>query len=75
MINILLSLLSLPIRSQIQLKECTSVSDWFGYTFFEYPKLEKGFCVVNHSGKTVQISDYCDEQLPSIECFNNIEKT
>jgi hypothetical protein len=74
MISILLTI-SLPIRSQILLEDCISVSNWFDYTFFEYPKLEKGFCIVNHSGKTVQISDYCNEELPSIECFDNLEKT
>ena len=59
------------IRNILNLETCISISDWFGYTFFEYPKIEKGFCMVNHAGKTAQMSMFCEENLPLLECFSN----
>jgi hypothetical protein len=71
MINFLYLLFSYALPQQINLETCISISDWFGYTFFEYPKIEKGFCMVNHAGKTAQMSMFCEENLPLLECFSN----
>ena len=50
---------------------CISVSDWLGYSYFDNPNENNGYCVVSHSDKTVIMSDVCDENIPSIECYNN----
>ena len=49
---------------------CVSVSDWLGYSYLENPNETYGYCVVSHLDKTVMISNVCNENIPSIECYN-----
>ena len=67
-INILF--LNIPIEKNT----CVSVSDWLQYTFFDLPLFDHGFCIINHTEKYAQMSESCEENLPSIECFFNSEQ-
>ncbi len=67
----LYSILMVMSHAKLKRQLCVSVTDWLGYTFFAIPMMELGYCIIDHAGKSVQMSDICEEMLPYIECFNN----
>ena len=68
---LLLSVLVMVGRVMLSRKACISVSDWLEYTFFDLPMVECGYCILDHAGKTVQLSELCEERLPSVECYHD----